>query len=306
MIKESYSEEEKIEIAKNIKDISLQTIDKEYEKLKSMIGDIQNISERSKVGNNIVDYFTFRYRLETKGKYDCNFFDFLENIEEFKKKKFIQNMFEYYVTVKNKNNKKNKYIVMKEVYNICISAINIIRPIVYMQIYDKYKPKKVLDFCAGWGGAAVASNIMGIEKYIGIDINSNLAGPYEDLIKYLGEKNSDTKIEMYFKDALTFDYGAIDYDLVFTSPPYYFIQKYQKNENYNNSKREMDEKFYTPIFTKVYDGLKPGGYFIINVCKEVYNNVLFKIFGEPHEIFNYGKSQRQNDYKEMIYCWKKS
>ena len=32
--------------------------------------DIQNISERSKVGNNIVDYFTFRYRLETKGKYD--------------------------------------------------------------------------------------------------------------------------------------------------------------------------------------------------------------------------------------------
>ena len=55
-----------------------------------------------------------------------------------------------------------------------------------------------------------------------------------------------------------------EYDFVFTSPPYYFIQKYENNTEYN-SKNEMDEKFYTPLFSKSYFNLQPGGYFIINV-----------------------------------------
>ena len=85
-----------------------------------------------------------------------------------------QNMLNYYENVKNKNKTKNKYIVYKEVYNICISAVNIIRPLVYMELYSKYKPKKILDFCAGWGGAAVAASALNIENYIGIEINTNL------------------------------------------------------------------------------------------------------------------------------------
>ena len=64
-------------------------------------------------------------------------------------------------------------------------------------------------------------------------------------------------IKMYFQDALTIDYNSLDYDFVFTSPPYYFIQKYQNNIEYE-SKKEMDEKFYIPIFNKVYNGLQPG------------------------------------------------
>lgn len=317
MIKECYSEEEKMEISRKIKNISLEDVDKEYKKLVEIGENAKNMSERCRIGNNIVDYFTFRYRLETKGKYDCNFFDFLANIDEFKKKKFIQNMLVYYENVKNKNKTKNEYTVMKEVYNICISAINIIRPLVYMEIYTRYKPKCVMDFCAGWGGAAIASSVLGIE-YIGIEINKSLEQPYQKLISYLSDKNksnsksninnknvSNNNINMYFQDALIFDYNSVYYDLVFTSPPYYFIQKYENNIDYNNSKREMDEKFYIPVFTKVYNGLQKGGYFVINVCKEVYDNVLIKLFGEAHEIYNYGKSKRQNEYKEMIYSWKK-
>ena len=79
------------------------------------------IEFKERVGNNIVDFFTFQERLETRGKYDVTFYDFVKNIEEFKKKKFIQNMFTYYSTVKNARGLKNEYIVMKEVYNICIS-----------------------------------------------------------------------------------------------------------------------------------------------------------------------------------------
>jgi tRNA1(Val) A37 N6-methylase TrmN6 len=173
-----------------------------------------------------------------------------------------------------------------------------------MEIYSKYKPKCVLDFCAGWGGAAVAAAALKLDKYIGIEINHNLEEPYGKLVTYLGEK-SPTTIEMIFEDALKIDYNNLVYDFVFTSPPYYFIQKYENNPKYA-SKKEMDELFYVPIFMKTYNGLQKGGHYIINVCKEVYDNVLVKLFGNAHEIYPYKKSKRQNDYNEIVYVWIKN
>ena len=147
------------DISLNIKNISEEQIIKEYGQLREIWqqGKIETTGERCLIGNGIVDYFTFTQRLYTRGKYNVNFYEFVERIEEFKEKKFIQNMFHYYATVKNKNGQKNKYVVLKEIYNICISSINIIRPLNYMEIYAKYKPSSVLDFCCGWGGAAVAA-----------------------------------------------------------------------------------------------------------------------------------------------------
>jgi tRNA1(Val) A37 N6-methylase TrmN6 len=302
MLKESFTAFEKQTISNQIKNISLETIEREMEQLAEIGKNAHNASPRCRIGNNVVDYFTFQQRLETKGKYNVNFYEFIVNIDEFKKKKFIQNMLTYYSTVKNKNGTKNELVVLKEVYNICISAINIIRPLVYMEIYSKYKPKCILDFCAGWGGAVVASSVLNIPKYIGIEINVNLKEPYERMISYLNKIHKSTQIEMIFDNALNVDYSLMNYDLVFTSPPYYFIQKYENNVEYI-SKTDMDTKFYNPIFTKVYNGLQPGGHFIINVCKEVYENVLIKLFGEAHEIYPYKKSKRQNDYKEIVYVW---
>ena len=307
MLNDNYTDLEKETISKSIKNISLETVDREMDKLIKIGTNIEsfiNLTPRSLIGNNIVDYFTFTQRLKTKGKYDINFYEFIVNLDEFKKKKFIQNMLTYYRDVKNKNNTKSEYTVLKEVYNICISAINIIRPLVYMEIYSKYKPKCVLDFCAGWGGAAVAAAALKFDKYIGIEINHSLEEPYGKLVTYLGDK-SPTTIEMIFEDALKIDYNNLVYDFVFTSPPYYFIQKYENNPKYA-SKKEMDELFYVPIFTKTYNGLQKGGHYIINVCKEVYDNVLVKLFGDAHEIYPYKKSKRQNDYNEIVYVWIKS
>jgi len=304
MLKESFTDFEKQTISRQIKNISLETIEREIMQLVEIGCNAHTASPRCRIGNNVVDYFTFQQRLETKGKYNINFYEFIVNIDEFKKKKFIQNMLTYYSTVKNKNGKKNELVVLKEVYNICISAINIIRPLVYMEIYSKYKPKCILDFCAGWGGAAVASSVLNINKYIGIEINVNLKEPYERMISHLNKMHKSTQIEMIFDNALNVDYSLMNYDLVFTSPPYYFIQKYENNVEYIN-KADMDTQFYKPIFTKVYDGLQPGGHFIINVCKEVYENVLIKLFGEAHEVYPYKKSKRQNDYKEIVYVWSK-
>jgi len=301
MIEETFTKEEKREIAKKIKDIEMEEVEEDMNKLIKIGKQANMISERSKIGNNVVDYFTFIQRLETKGKYDVNYFEFLANMDSFREKKFIKTMLQYYEDVKNKNKTKHEYKVYKEVYNICISAINIMRPLNCMEIYTKYNAKKVLNFCAGWGGSTVAAAALHLDAWYGVDINHALKEPYDNMMSYLRTK-SDTKMSVWFCDAVDFDYGTIEYDTVFTSPPYYFIEKYANNAVYK-SKADMDDKFYKPVFTKTYNGLKCGGHYIINVCREVYDNVLTKILGEADEIFPLKKSKRQNNYTEMVYVW---
>ena len=298
------SNNEKKNIANKIKNISIIDIEKEMNQLIEIGKNANTIGPRSRIGNNVVDYFTFLQRLETKGKYDTNFFEFLENIEEFKKKKFIQTMLIYYKDVKNKNKTKNDYIVYKEVYNICISAINIMRPLNCMEIYTKYNTKRVLNFCAGWGGSTVAAAALNLDAFYGVEINKELKKSYDNMVSYLKTKSA-TFFEILICDAVNVDYSKMSYDTVFSSPPYYFLEKYANNVKYN-SKKEMDEKFYKPLFTKTYNGLQIGGHYIINICKEVYDNVLKNLLGEANEIIPLKKSKRQNNYTEMVYVWKKS
>ena len=296
--------EEKKNIADKIKNINISELENEMNQLIKIGKNANTIGPRSRIGNNVVDFFTFVQRLETKGKYDTNFFEFLENIEEFKKKKFIQTMLKYYKDVKNKNKTKNEYIVYKEVYNICISAINIMRPLNCMEIYTKYNAKRVLNFCAGWGGSTVAAAALNLDAFYGVEINSDLKVPYDNMVSYLKTKSA-TFFDIKICDAVAVDYSKMTYDTVFSSPPYYFLEKYANNVKYD-SKKDMDEKFYKPLFTKTYNGLQIGGHYIINICKDVYDNVLKELLGEAHEIFPLKKSKRQNDYTEMVYVWIKN
>ena len=319
-------EENKKFIANKIKCIHENDIELDFEALKNVVNAALlstntndnnvkgGIEFKERVGNNIVDFFTFKERLETRGKYNIHFYDFVKNIEEFKKKKFIQNMFTYYSTVKNARGLKNEYIVMKEVYNICISAINIFRPLMAVEIYAKFKPSVVLDPCAGWGGRAVGAAVCGNIQYFGIDVNHSLKIPYQNMCNFLNskinnEKTDNTqKINLTIADATTFDYSQIEpkYDMVFTSPPYYFIEKYSHNKAYNNSKDEMDEQFYVPLFSNTYLHLLPGGYMALNVNREIYERVCVRLFGPAHQTMSCKKSKRQNDYREMIYIWTKT
>lgn len=304
MIENQFSKDETIYISKQIKNPSEETIKNEMLQLISIGDKAGEQSSRSRIGNNIVDYFTFTERLNTKGKYDLNFYDFVTNIDALKEKKFISNMLLYYKEEKNKNNTKNEYIVLKEVYNICISAINIYRPLGSMEIYSKYKPTAVLDFCAGWGGRLVGAAALNLESYTGIDINTNLEKGYDDMKTFLKEY-SNTNINMYFEDAVEFDYSKINYDMVFTSPPYYFLEKYQNNNKYI-SKRDMNTKFYGPLIEKTFKHLKLGGVYCLNVNQEIYENVCVKLLGESNDKITLKKSKRQNNYCEYVHVWRKN
>ena len=68
----------------------------------------------------------------------------------------------------------------------------------------------------------------------------------------------------------------------------------------------MDERFYKPLFLKTFNGLKTNGFYIINICKEVYINVLQPLLGDAKDIIPLKKSKRQNNYTELVYVWQKT
>jgi len=74
---ETFTKEEKKDIAKKIKNITISDVEKEMVKLIEIGKTANTMSERSQLGNNIVDYFTFLQRLETKGKYNVIYFEFI-------------------------------------------------------------------------------------------------------------------------------------------------------------------------------------------------------------------------------------
>jgi 16S rRNA G966 N2-methylase RsmD len=296
----------KAEVAHIIKPITLAQAEDEFRQLVALGPAAGTKGPRCRLGNNVVDFFTFAQRLETRGKYNVNYYEFVDQLDTvFKQKVFVANMLNYYETVKNKSGRKNPYVVYKEVFNICVSAINIIRPLVYMELYTRFRPqRRVLDFCAGWGGASVAAAALGV-PYVGIEINTALRAPYAALLAFLQERVAPTfDVDVRFEDATETDYAALDYDVVFTSPPYYFIQRYQGNVPYV-SKDDMDARFYRPVFTRTYAHLCPGGTYALNVNREVYERVARPCLGEADEMFAFGKSQRQNAYQEQVYVWRK-
>lgn len=289
------------EIANRIRHISQWDAVDDFHKL----GDLNpnNINPLSRRGLKFVDYFTFHERIRTVGNKGISYMEFLDLFDRvYANKPCIQRQMEYYRETRDYETPEwKKYSIFKMYFGSC----NAFKPTVAYQVYHKYRPKSVLDFTAGWGGRLVGACAYGVPAYTGIDTNVNLLAPYGEMTDVL-QNMSETKIQMHFWDAATFDYSRMEYDMVFTSPPYYMIERYTHQPSYT-SKRIMSERFYRPAITNTWLHLQPGGVYVINTNKEVYENEFKSVLGECVECFSMDMAERAHDnkYKELIYVWRK-
>ena len=282
----------------------------DYTKLEEVGCDkLTTIPPLSKIGNKVVDFFTFPQRIETKGKTGLNFFDFWDTKSFYAKKPYIQRILAYF---KNKDPTQSSLKMWRSIFNLYFGAVTIFRPLVAMGIYCKYKPKCVLDFTMGWGGRLIGACAVDVPKYIGIDLNTSLETPYKKMIEMI-QPMTETKITVLFKDALKVDYSKYDYDMVFTSPPYYNLEIYKGTTK--QTKDDWDNNFYEPVFTKTWQHLQRGGHYCLNVPKEVYERVCLKVLGKADEFIPLVKAQRKKvgeakdqtkKYGEFIYVWRKN
>lgn len=287
------------EIATILKNIPLETVIKEWSKLKELtIEEISNLNGRCRLGCDLIDHYFFKNRLETIGNKGIHFFDFLENIEFYKSKKYIQTL----LTFCEKNNRYSDNEIKKYYYcyGLCFGRINAFKITNALQLYHKYKPTAILDPFCGFGGRLVAAMIQNI-NYIGVDLNIDLKPGYNKIREDLGNL-SESNVEILFQDALSVDFSNKHYDMVFTSPPYENIEIYK-----NMEKKTTNEwsQFYTTIFQKLWDHLQKNGIYAININDNIFSKILYPLFGEAHEKIMLKKSSK-NNYTEYIYIWRKT
>lgn len=296
--KSKLNKTQKKKIARQIFNITKKDALDDLEKIQQInCENIQQVKSGSPMGLKFINNYTLVPRLETIGNKGINFFDFIENKNKFKKKKYVVDFLQA-LSKKNTTDTNKWYNIFK----LYFGYVGVFRPIVAMSLYCKFSPKTILDFTMGWGGRLVGACALNIPNYIGIDLNPSLEKPYHDMVKTL-EKHSTTNIKLLFQDALTVDYSKLNYDMVFTSPPYYNIEIYNKTTQ--RSKDDWDEQFYRPIFKKTFQYLKKGGHYCLNVPEEVYQRVCIGLFGKANIIIPLSKSKRTTEekYKEFIYVW---
>jgi hypothetical protein len=175
------------------------------------------------------------------------------------------------------------------------------RPAEAVKLYKYVGATSVLDPCAGWGGRCYGAMMLNI-SYRGYDTNENLLPAYAKLItKY----EKDALTEVYLGDSSKADFSRVEYDCVFTSPPYYDRELYENMPEYK-TKEEFNENFLKPMIENAYKHLKPGGTMCLNVPAKMYDTIkgMFRECDDKIEYCNNHRSATVK-YKEYIYIWRK-
>lgn len=152
-------------------------------------------------------------------------------------------------------NMKNLYEVFYKNVKMCSSF----KPILLKYFIDKYNCKSVLDPCSGWGDRLIAAMACDV-RYVGVDPNYLLHPKYKEMIEFFKKSTKKyTMIEGKIQDVKLPDEK---FDLVFTSPPYFTIEKYN-NSTESTSEEEWFKTFLIPLINKTYNKLNYGGHMIL-------------------------------------------
>ena len=107
--------------------------------------------------------------------------------------------------------------IIREMERCGASKPSIFKPQIARYIYKRFKPKSILDPCAGWGGRMIGT--IGLCKYYGFDINKKMVNGNNNIIKWL--KNKDYDIDAHILQGDIFDLNFNEkVDMIFTSPPF--------------------------------------------------------------------------------------
>ena len=150
------------------------------------------------------------------------------------------------------------------------------KPNVAKVLYDKLGSKSILDFSAGWGDrlAGFYASESG-EFYLGIDPRKENHPIYQQQKEFYDKHRNnffevDKKCLFVESPAEDFEYTPDMYDTVFTSPPYFGVERYSYDDTQSwvryKTIDEWNEKFLQKTIEKLWVSVKSGGYLLINIA----------------------------------------
>jgi 16S rRNA G966 N2-methylase RsmD len=144
------------------------------------------------------------------------------------------------------------------------------RPSVAKIIYDVFNAKIVLDFSSGWGDRLAGFYCSNAKEYYGVDPNTRVYNTYKDQIELYSRLTEGKTSKIINKPAEDIDYDSLpEVDLVFTSPPYFDVERYSEQDTqswirYSNLESWKND-FLFNVLGKIWKKVKRGGYMIINI-----------------------------------------
>jgi hypothetical protein len=293
--------------AKYIRNITLSNAKKGYNKVNKT--QCNKTKPLSRIGLDTLDKYFLNLRLKTKTRVGISFYDAMKD-----------NKIRKHLTEKVHQIYSHKKIETKEeliqhqyyVFRLYYGTVTQFRPAQALRVYCELNPKVgVLDFSCGWGGRCLAAMAMNI-PYVGIDANVGLKSAYDKMIQDI---NSETKPTLIFQPSETVDFSRFEYDLIFTSPPYLLLEKYEHMPKYKTT-NEFNDRFFKPVVMNSWKYLKTGGHLALNMPKEMYEVIQHDLpklkkkmkmpISNRHPDIKKGMSQVKRTEKfEYIYIWQK-
>lgn len=150
------------------------------------------------------------------------------------------------------------------------------KPNVAKSIYDMFKAENILDFSMGWGDRLAGFYASDYGKhYVGIDPRKENHPIYKEQSefyeKHLGFFEHERKSEFHCFPAEEFDFTQYDdyFDLVFTSPPYFNVERYSYDDTQSwvryKSIEDWNINFLQKTLKNLWSSIKTGGYLLVNI-----------------------------------------
>lgn len=173
----------------------------------------------------------------------------------------------------------------------------------------------VLDPSAGWGDRMLGAAAAGVSVYHGIDPNTALREPYDDILQFIQRNNVGQNYSVLTDDFLKVEVQRGAYDTVFTSPPFFDYEIYSNDPAQSiTGKTDVGNwlvDFFYPYLRKAWDALASGGYMILYISdagrnryvQSMYNYVTRELRGQFLGVI--GASDPYLERVWPIWVWRK-
>jgi len=215
--------------------------------------------------NNITNYFSENVRVKCVfGKYISAFEYWTKN-----KKQILLKTLQQYKVLNIKTIQDTIFFSTKLCNNFpIVPAITILK---------HFKAKRWLDISAGWGDRLIAAILCKLKLYVAADPNLDLHPCYDKIIKTFVAPDKQKNYIIYkngFIEAPLPDIKDVKFDLVFSSPPFFTLEKYSNYKENSitqfKSEKEWCDNFFVKSLIKAYNHLKKNGTMILYMAAHGY------------------------------------
>jgi hypothetical protein len=136
-------------------------------------------------------------------------------------------------------------------------------------VINKLGGTRVLDFSAGWGDRLLGAIAQGVARYVGFDPNEALKESHQAIISRFGNGQHD-RFSVRYQPFQSAEIGDEKFDLVFTTPPFFNLERYTHLPNQSiDDFPQFEDWVVNFLFTsidKCWANLEVGGHLAIHVA----------------------------------------